>query len=48
MTLYDVFITLFVLFLIFVIVYTKLKDQGLRDTYEEIVDVVNPVEVTNV
>lgn len=37
-TLLDWFFTIFVLFMLFFLIYSRVKDQTLRDTWDEIVD----------
>lgn len=41
----DIMITILVLVGLFVIVYSKIRDQNLKDTFDEIKEVVAPVSV---
>ena len=45
MPLMDLIVTLLVLLGLFIIVYTKVKNQEIKDTIEEIKDTLNPVEI---
>ena len=41
----DTIVTFLVLFGIFIIIYTKIKHQDLKDTMEEIKDMINPISI---
>ena len=47
MTFIDILTVVVVLFSLFIIIYSKIKDKDLKDTLEEIKELINPVEVTN-
>jgi hypothetical protein len=40
MTAADMAVTILVIFVLFFIIYTRFKNQNLRDTYEEIKDLI--------
>jgi len=40
MVIEDMIIVMFIFFLLFYIIYTRLKNQSLKDTYDEIKEVV--------
>ena len=41
----DLIVTLLVLFGLFVIIYSRIKNQNIRDTWEEVRETFNPTEV---
>jgi len=46
MTFTDTIIVLFVLFALFVIIYSKIKNKDLKETLDEVKEIVNPTEIT--